>query len=141
MKDIPAPSGGNTILFGSTSQGYIYSPLCLVGRPLRAPPALCRTPWRTAATRHSINRHRVHTSAMSGSHVHSTPIPRDSPSRTMRITGRAPHLVQAAGLEAGGHEQDVGAGGDAVGHGRGEAHPAAALVPPPRLHLPAAMSC
>ena len=36
-------------------------------------------------------------------------------------------LVQAAGLKAGRHEDDVAAGNDPVGHRDGEAHPAPAF--------------
>ncbi len=51
--------------------------------------------------------------------------------------GHGVQLVQPAWLEAAGHEQDVAAGGDAVGDADVEPHPRPALVPPPRLHLPA----
>ena len=52
--------------------------------------------------------------------------------------GHGVELVEAAGLEAAGHEQQVGAGGDAVRQAHVEADPAAALLVPPGLHLPAA---
>ena len=51
--------------------------------------------------------------------------------------GHGVELVEAAGLEAAGHEQQVGAGGDAVRQAHIEADPAAALLVPPGLHLPA----
>ena len=51
--------------------------------------------------------------------------------------GHGVQLVQAAGLEARGHEQDVAAGRDAVGHGHAEPHPPPALLVPRRLHAPA----
>jgi len=46
-------------------------------------------------------------------------------------------LVQATGLEARGHEQDVTAGSDAVGHAHAEPHPPSALVLPVLLHFSA----
>jgi len=69
----------------------------------------------------------------------------------LRLSCRGPHrmhdrhgavrhrvqLVQPARLKAAGHEQQVAAGGDAVRHGHVEADPAAALIPPLALHLPA----
>ena len=51
--------------------------------------------------------------------------------------GHGIQLVQATRLKAGGHEQDVTAGSDAVGHAHTEAHPPPALVLPVLLHLPA----
>ena len=50
--------------------------------------------------------------------------------------GHGVQLIQAAGLEAAGHEQHVRARGDAMRQGHIEAHPAAALLVPPGLHLP-----
>ena len=46
-------------------------------------------------------------------------------------------LVQATGLEARGHEQDVTASSDAVGHAHAEPHPPPALVLPVLLHFSA----
>ena len=51
--------------------------------------------------------------------------------------GHGIQLVQATGLKAGGHEQQVTACRDAVGHAHTEAHPPPALVLPVLLHLPA----
>lgn len=50
--------------------------------------------------------------------------------------GHGVELVEAAGLEARGHEQHVAAGRDAVRQAHVEAHPAPALLVPRRLHLP-----
>ncbi len=51
--------------------------------------------------------------------------------------GHGIELVEAAGLEARGHEQHVAAGRDAVRQANVEPHPPAALLVPARLHLPA----
>lgn len=51
--------------------------------------------------------------------------------------GHGVELIEAAGLEAAGHEQHVRACSEAVRQAHVEAHPAAALVVPGRLHLPA----
>ncbi len=44
-------------------------------------------------------------------------------------------LVQATRLKARGHEQDVTASSDAVGHAHAEPHPPSALVLPMLLHF------
>ena len=49
-------------------------------------------------------------------------------------------LVQAAGLKAGGHQQQVGGCNETVRHRHAEAHPAAALLRSPRLHPPKALA-
>ena len=46
-------------------------------------------------------------------------------------------LVQATGLKARGHEQDVTSSSDAVGHAHAEPHPPPALVLPVLLHFSA----
>ena len=51
--------------------------------------------------------------------------------------GHGVELVEAAGLKAGGHEQHVHPGCDAVCHGHVESHPPPALLMPARLHLSA----
>ena len=50
-------------------------------------------------------------------------------------------LIESAGLEATGHEQDVSASCQAVGHADAEAHPASALLVPLALHLSAQHVC
>ncbi len=46
-------------------------------------------------------------------------------------------LVQATGLKTRGHEQDVTAGSDTVGHAHAEPHPPPALLLPVLLHFSA----
>lgn len=46
-------------------------------------------------------------------------------------------LVEATGLKAGGHEEDVTACSDAMGHAHTEAHPTPTLVLPMLFHFPA----
>ena len=53
--------------------------------------------------------------------------------------GHGVELVEAAGLEAGGHEEDVAAGRYAVRHLHAETHPPPALVMPLRLHRPVSL--
>ena len=50
--------------------------------------------------------------------------------------GHGVQLIQATGLKAGWHEQDVAASRDAMRHAYTEANPAATLVLPMLLHLP-----
>lgn len=54
--------------------------------------------------------------------------------------GHGIQLVETTGLKSGGHEQDVAACRDSVGHAHAEANPAPALIPPVLLHLSAAHS-
>jgi len=51
--------------------------------------------------------------------------------------GHRVELVEAAWLEAAGHEEQVDARRNAVRHRDAEAHPPAALLVPVALHLPA----
>ena len=51
--------------------------------------------------------------------------------------GHGVELVEAAGLEARGHEEDVCPRGQPVRHAAGEPHPPPALLEALRLHLPA----
>lgn len=55
--------------------------------------------------------------------------------------GHGIELIEAAGLKARGHEEHVAAGRHAVRHAHIEAHPAAALLVPARLHLSAHTPC
>lgn len=53
-----------------------------------------------------------------------------------RAIGHGIQLVQATGLKAGRHEEDVTASSDAMRHAYTEAHPTSTLVLPMLLHFP-----
>mmetsp|Transcript_26194 Transcript_26194/g.56828 ORF Transcript_26194/g.56828 Transcript_26194/m.56828 type:complete len:265 (-) Transcript_26194:1081-1875(-) len=68
--------------------------------------------------------------------LHRVPQPAHRVHHRHRPVPHGVELVEAAGLEAAGHEEDVAGGVDAVGHLHREPHPRAALVLVVVLHVP-----